>query len=241
MARIYHSTGTPEQSSPFESDLVTNFIKLELLAGAFCLAAGGFVLRIRDNYSLIVLGGTLLVLGFFRFWQSSSRRTEARKIEGDRVLRTLRHKLGANYSIVVDYPLTDEDSIPYLVMGPPGIFVLNPWSKQREVREAESPDEWVLVRNPDSTEEFRETVPNPIEINKHRVRLLTETVDRPGLLSPVDHYVVLTGRRADCPVLQHENVLEINELSGRLLAEDRDEVLSWEDVEDLEHLLELKG
>lgn len=243
MARIYRPSTSETSSSPFESSLVTNFIQFELIGGAFTLVAGGFVLRVRDSYALIVVGLTLVALGCFRLWQRGrdKRGAASGALGDDRVLRALRHKLDANYSIAVDYPLGDDESIDYLVLGPPGVIVLTAWEKNGDIEESESGRKWVLTRtesgegSPDS-----ESVLNPIIENEKRIQRLRDTVEKPGWLKPLHHYVVLLGRRADCPPLEDDHVVEMNELLGEILSKDAEAVLDWEDVDELEQMLELK-
>lgn len=239
MARIFRPSRTESPPSPFDSPVVMKFVQFELLAGAFCLVAGGFVLRARDTYSLIVIGLSLLGLGSFRLWQRAriKNRDGSIPLEDDRLLRSLRLKLNANYSIVLNYPLSDEDSIPYMVLGPTGVFVMDTWSKKGEVLESESGRKWIVEG---SDEGETETVRNPVVENERRIQKLRDSVDKPGLLKPLHNCVVLLGRRADCDVLRDENVIEINDLMSVMRSDEAEDVLDWEDVDDLERLLDLK-
>ncbi|MFB6226793.1 MAG: nuclease-related domain-containing protein [bacterium] len=246
MARIYRmdSNSSDPPDSPLKSSLVEGFIKFELIGGAFLMMMGGFVLRVQETYQLILIGAVLFSLGLFRLWQRSKIRefNSTGVVEDDRVLRLLKHNLNANYSLIIDYPLPNDEFIPYLILGPPGVFVLDTWELKGTVIDEGGPLKWTVKREGNTEEDdgTSKEVPDPVVRNKRRVQSLKDSLEKPGLLRPIHHYVILIGRRADDPPLQSDSVIEISELVRTVKSDETNQVLSWEDVEDLERLLGLK-
>jgi hypothetical protein len=108
-----------------ELNLQKTWIRLEFIIGGGMLAVGGFIMRERNSYDLIVLGFVLISLAtshFYRIYNRSS--TGPRISENDRILTHMRRQLNTDYSIAVDYPLNESNRIDYLLVGPPGLYVV---------------------------------------------------------------------------------------------------------------------
>lgn len=235
MPRIYHQK---ESEDSLENPILLQFTKLEILGGAILLALGGFLLRIHRDYSLILVGATLTLLGLVRLWRQHEKKDQDEGIEVDRIFRNLKHRLDANYTIVLNYSLNDH-SIPYLIIGPPGIIVIEDWDGRGKVEEREGGDVWELQGSEDheTTQKFQ----NPIRLNKERIQQLRDRLKENEMDTlPIHNYVVALSRTAEGEPLESDRVVLLNNFIKTIKELPDSSQINWETVDDIEHALNLR-
>jgi hypothetical protein len=248
MARIYD--GPPSQSDEDQTSFALRIIRLEILSGAVFTVLGGFLLRASDNYSLIVIGTTLICLGLVRLWRRHETKsdTETGLNQSDRLLGKLGRELDANYTVVTNFEVDDEFTIPYLVLGPHGITILDTLDFRGTVEADSYQDRWKLVPESESQdevpdddpEEAEETVRNPISLNENRSMALKQQLRDDGFEAvPVTHRLVLLNYRIEGEPLNADSVVLLRDLDDEITQFDQSP-LSWEEIDDIERALGLR-
>jgi hypothetical protein len=239
MPRVYRNQST---ESSDESEFILTILRFEIITGAFLLMVGGFVLRVRADYSLIVMGGTLLGLGIFRLSRHQGYWKRDSAMEDDRILRALNLQLDSNYTVAVNYSISEDYSVPYLVLGPTGMFILDSWSEKGTVREGEEDHTWDILEqeNDDQDPTITKTVDNPLRRQNQRRRALNQKLAENGLGGiPLYDKLVLLTHKADGEPLETDRVVLLRDLT-ETISEKKKLVLDWETMDDIERTLSLR-
>jgi hypothetical protein len=232
MPRVYRSDDT--DSTDNLPNFLRTFIQFEILIGAAFMTVGGFVLRVREDYSFIVVGLTMTLLGLYRLRSYYTPSKDQRFLDEDRVLNRLKHSLDANYSVVRKYSLPDDNvDVPYLVLGPPGLVVLHRWDQPGEIRSENGT--WVVESDGES-----ERHDNPLTDLERDVQFLESFLRRKDEERvPVQGRLVLMKHTAEGEVMEDERVVFLRDLPGSLVPETGEAPLNWEAIDRLEDVLEL--
>lgn len=231
MPRVYHfDDSTSVKPPPF----LRSFIRFEVIVGPTLMTIGGFVLRVRQDYSFVVVGLTLTLLGLYRLRSLYGPSRKKALIENDRLLTKFEHSLDANYSVVRNYSLPEaEEEIPYLVLGPSGVFSIRRWDHSGEIRVEN--EEWV-VTSEDRAERFQ----SPMKDLKRDVQLLGSFLRRNNEKGvPVEGRLVLMKNTTNGTTWEDERVVYLRNLPESLVPETDESPLDWEDVDRLEEVLGL--
>lgn len=191
----------------------------------------------------MLIGGVLMILGLFRLWRRSNPINSAE--EKDRILMRLKTALDTDYTVVLDYEVNGL-TIDYLVMGPPGIFVLRKLEQRGYIRGEKNAEEWQVYESQDDYEKGLEarSISNPILDNKEVINKLRSSTNEPLLQNRNDqpvNLVVLTFNGVEGSVLDYSEVVKNSDLTGRI--KDREggrSELDWEKINDLERELSLR-
>lgn len=227
MPRVYRPRESGE-GTPEPPVFLKRFIRMEVLCGTLLMTVGGFVARVKGDYSLIVVGVTLAGLGIYRLSKSYGRKRGWGMIDEDRVLNKLKYHFDANYSVAVDYDLPGGDLVTYLVLGPPGVLILERWGHPGTVEEIDG--SW--------RREYQDEIdehPNPRERNADRVEAVRSLLGEEWARRiPVESLVVVTTRKAEGEPLRADDVVHLRNLLDAVRGRTTDSSLSWEEVNELE-------
>jgi hypothetical protein len=242
MARIYDAPQS--ESDENDSSFTLKIIRFEILSGAAFTMLGGFTLRASDNYSLIVIGTTLVCLGLVRLWRryESGSDTETGLNQEDRLLGKLGRELDANYTVVVNFEIDDEQTIPYLVLGPHGVMILDTLNFNGTVEPDQFQERWKLKSDSDTEDdsEAEQMIPNPISLNETRTMALKQQLRDTGFEAvPVTHRLVLLNYSLEGEPLNTDTVVLLRELDEEITRFDHTP-LSWEEIDDIESALALR-
>lgn len=239
MARVYRPSVS--EKGPFQTELISRFIQIEIVVGGMLSLVGGFYLRATDDYRLVIVGFSFLLLGLFRLSQRYNRLRESPGgNDGDRVLRRLKNGLSAEYTIAVDYPVQSDTRIDYLLLGPPGIMVLSAFTESGYIVGDRTTAEWTVKEEAD-TDDGR-TVPNPIKSNQLTIRALEERLRNSDHILQDDpkNIIILMYNGSEGPVTEYDEVRRLGEAVRFIKSmEDNHSQYNWESIDELEDVLGL--
>ncbi len=199
------------------------------------MTIGGFILRAREDYSFVIVGLTLTLLGLYRLRSLYKSSSENGLLEyDDRLITKLQHSLDANYSVVLKYSFPDYDgTVPYVVLGPSGLFVVHRWEHTGEIHVEN--DEWVVERE-QGTDRYK----SPFVELERDVQSMESFLRRNNESRiEVNGRVVMMKHTAEGEVLDDDRVVYLRDLSESLVPETDDSPLDWEELNRLEEVLGL--
>jgi len=198
------------------------------------MTIGGFVLRVRQDYSFIVVGLTVTLLGLYRLRTLYRPTRKSTFHENDRLLTKLEHSLDPNYSVILNYSLPeDEGVIPYFVLGPSGLYVIRRWEYFGRIHQEDG--EWVVEKE-DRTDRYE----NPLDKLDRDVQFMESFLRRNSEKDvPVEARVVLMKHTTKGTVREDKRVVYLQDLPESLTPETDETSLDWEDVDRLEEVLGL--
>ncbi len=229
-----YGPGKPELP-PFDVELLSTFIRLEIIVGGGLLAAGGFALRATGSYNLAVFGSLLIAAGILRLWISDFPQEEKQSAyPKDRLIFRLRSELDADHFIATEYPLVSGDSIDLLVVGYGGVFSIGKLTESGRYTGEEADEKWEHIpRNSDKIE----TIPNPLKKQREKTKRLKEFLGERGITVgkiEFQNLIVTMKHQVEGNVFDLDEVFALGEVAHYIKEHKSRKSLDWEQINQLE-------
>ncbi len=215
--------------------LQKTWTRLEFIIGGGMLAVGGFIMRERNSYDLIVLGFLFISLAIIHFYRIYNRSSGGPRIsENDRILTHMRRELNTDYSIAVDYPLADSERIDYLLVGPPGLYILKKINVKGRLKGAVDSEKWLVETDGGEKREIR----NPLLQTGQSAEILERKLqksERELSSVVVRDAVVFAFHAVEGELLNSERVFALDGIVPYLLRQEKR--FDWEVINKIEKVL----
>ncbi|MFP4686715.1 MAG: NERD domain-containing protein [bacterium] len=214
--------------------------RVEFIIGGVMLAIGGFVLRQKNSYDLIVIGSVLLVLASIHFYFLYKQRESSRCSisRDDRLLNRLRRQLNSDYSVALDYPLSKEKRIDYLIMGPMGLYLVRRVNGRGQIKGGLADKKWQIQSSSGQQRELKNPLPELENLVHLCKKHLQKNKEKPGRVD-VRAAVVFPFHNVEGALLDSKKVFSLESFVPFLLGLEKKH--DWETINELEDYLNVNN